>query len=421
MTMSITVMLGAIGLVVDFGWAYWRKEAAATAANSAAVAAIAAASSAANQSCGSGTTHWNCSSSYSCAANPTNPPASNLDNGCLYAKQNGFLNTGRQTVTIQSGSGAPPTAPGVTPSYYVIATVSESIPTLFSAVLNQNWMKVSSQSTAGLFQGTSGGCVYVLDKTASGAWSQSGGNFLTACGIYIDSSSNSALTMSGGNIDLSGGASVYIAGNKSQSGGVISFSGGGSLKTGQTARGNPISGLVAPTPATPCTPDPGYSGVSNITIPSGTYCSLSISGGLGLVLSGTYIITTGNFSNSGGNVTSAAGGATLYFPPGNTFGTVTVSGGNVTLNASTSGNLQGIAIWKDSATLNNASISGGNFSIGGIIYMPATVLAYSGGNTPVQQTIVVDQIQMSGGNISKPWNSPYFSSGASASGNFIVQ
>jgi hypothetical protein len=192
--------------VVDFGWAYWRKEAAATAANSAATAAIAAASSASNQSCGSGTGNWNCSSAYGCAASPATPAASNLDNGCLYAKQNGFLNTGRQTVTMQAGTGAPPTASGVTAAYYVIATVSEGIPTLFSAVLGQNWMKVSAQSTAAIFQGSSGGCVYVLNASAAKAWNQSGGNFTTACGVYINSNNASdAYYQIGGNDFYTGG------------------------------------------------------------------------------------------------------------------------------------------------------------------------------------------------------------------------
>src|SRR5580693_4997092 len=61
MTMSLTVSMGLIGLVVDIGWAYWRKEACATAANAAAYAAVAAASSATNKSCGSGTAYWDCS------------------------------------------------------------------------------------------------------------------------------------------------------------------------------------------------------------------------------------------------------------------------------------------------------------------------------------------------------------------------
>jgi hypothetical protein len=39
LTVSLTALLGVIGLVVDFGWAYWRKE-AATSAASAAITAV---------------------------------------------------------------------------------------------------------------------------------------------------------------------------------------------------------------------------------------------------------------------------------------------------------------------------------------------------------------------------------------------
>ena len=53
--------------------------------------------------------------------------------------------------------------------------------------------------------------------------------------------------------------------------------------------------------------------------------------------------------------------------------------------------------------------------------MSATALTYSGGLTPVRQTVIVDAIIMSGGNISQPASSPYLSSGATLTGNFIIQ
>jgi hypothetical protein len=417
MTMTLTVSLGLIGLVVDIGWAYWRKEACATAASAAAFAAISAASasSVTNQSCGSGLTSWTCST-YPCPANPVSV-SNNLDNGCLYAKQNGFLDAGRQTVTMQGGTTAPPT-PGVTPAYWVKATVTERIPTLFSAALGQPYEQIASQSTAAIFKGSGGGCVYVLNPTASGAWTQSGGTFSTGCGIDINSNSGSALLMSGGTIALTGGANVSIVGHKLSSGGNVTFAGGGSLLTNQTAVADPITGLVAPT-AGSCVANPGYSGGSG-AIPSGTYCSsLSISGGT-WTLSGTYNFTSGSFAMAGGNVTTAAGGATFYFAPANS-GTFAYSGGTLLLNSPTSGSLAGFAIWKDTVTPNSASISGGLQTINGIIYMPHTALAYSGGSTPVQQTIVVDTIAMSGGAISQPATSSFFSNGATMSGNYIIQ
>jgi hypothetical protein len=416
--MTLTVSLGLIGLVVDIGWAYWRKEACATAANAAAFAAVSAASAATSQSCGAGSTSWTCST-FQCPANPSMPSTNNLDNGCLYAKQNSFVNTGRQTVSLQGGTSAP--SLGVTPAYWVTATVTERVPTLFSAVLGQPWEQIAMQSTAGLFRGSGGGCVYVLNPTAGGAYTQSGGGFTSGCGVTIDSSASNALSMSGGTLTLNGGGNLGIVGNKSTSGGSIIFNGGGSLLTGQAAGANPVSGLIAPTPAGSCLADPGYSGsVNNVTIPSGTYCGITNSGSTGLILSGTYIIETGSFIMSGGNIATAAGGATIYFPPSNS-GTVTVSGGTLALNAPTTGSLAGIAIWDNNTVANSMSISGGNFAVNGIIDMPNSHLNYSGGSTPVQQTIIANTLTMSGGSISQPATSPYFSNGATLSGNFIIQ
>jgi Flp pilus assembly protein TadG len=419
MTMTLTLSMGLIGLVVDIGWAYWRKEACATAANAAAFAAIAAASSATNQSCGSGTAYWDCST-YNCPANPI-LVTNNFDNGCLYAKQNGFLNTGRQTVTVQGGTTAAP-APGLTPAYWVKATVTEKIPTLFSAVLGQPLAQIAMQSTAGLFKGSGGGCVYVLNSNSTpGAYTQSGGSFTSGCGVTIDSSASNALLMSGGTLALTGGGNLSIVGNKSTSGGSITFGGGGSLLTGQAGSGNPVSGLTAPTPAGSCLADPGYSGsVNNITVPSGTYCGITNSGSTGMILSGTYIMKTGSFIMSGGNMTTAAGGATIYFPPSNS-GTIMISGGTLGLTAPTSGSLAGIAIWDNNTLANSMNISGGSFVVNGIIDMPNTAMTYSGGGTPVQQTLIVNTLIMSGGNISQPATSSFFSNGATLSGKYIIQ
>ena len=173
--MSLTVMMGLMGMVVDMGWAYWRKEAAGTAATSAALSAAMAASLATNQACGTDTAHWSCTT-LQCPASPPTTPTSNLGNGCLYAKQNGFVNTGRQSVTLTGGTGTSPVS-GISPAYWVSATVSESIPTLFSAVIGQPWTQVSVKSTAAIFAGSAGGCVFVLDQTADKAYQQSGGNF----------------------------------------------------------------------------------------------------------------------------------------------------------------------------------------------------------------------------------------------------
>jgi hypothetical protein len=420
MTMTLTVTVGAMGMAVDFGWSYFRKEAAGTAAAAAASAAMMAASSAAHQSCGTGATYWNCSSSYSCPASPsTGSIASNLDNGCLYAKQDGFLNTGRQTVTMQAGTGTPPTAPGITPSYYVIANVSENIPTLFSAILGQQWMQAKSQATAAIFAGSAGGCIYILSTSADKAFSMTGGTFTSGCGIYVDSNKSDAVDITGGSLTLTGGAGMSVVGQSLNGTQDITFTGGGSLKTGQAVHGDPFAGkLTAPTPAGTCITDPNYNNVTNITIPSGTYCGLTINSGTGIVLSGTYIITQGNFKMSNGTVTTAAGGALIYIASTSTGG-FDLTNGSLTLNGLTSTTNNGLALWQ--ANTKDATITNTGAAINGVIYVPNSLLNYTGGSTGVSQTIVANTFSLTGGTIGHPAVSSLYSSGASIGGNFIVQ
>src|SRR5579884_3946702 len=91
-TLSLVVTLGLLGLVVDIGWAYWRKEACATAADSAVLAAARYVSANSSFTCGSGGV--TCQSDTACPASPSSPPTTNIGAGCLYAKQNGFVNSG---------------------------------------------------------------------------------------------------------------------------------------------------------------------------------------------------------------------------------------------------------------------------------------------------------------------------------------
>ncbi len=118
-TASLPVMFGLVGLVADIGWAYWRREACRTAAQSAVMAVVSAAGSAIPSSQGDTT----CPSSLS-----TSDP---WQIGCAFAQQNGFTNgNNNQTVSIQIGSGGTniPVS-GIAPTkYWVTATVSEKNP-----------------------------------------------------------------------------------------------------------------------------------------------------------------------------------------------------------------------------------------------------------------------------------------------------
>ena len=95
-TLLMVPILGLAALVADVGLVYLTKERAQTAAESAAFAAAQAAvdkvGSTGTFTCGSqGLT---CQSSTACPANIPSPPANNLQNGCLFATANGFVNGG---------------------------------------------------------------------------------------------------------------------------------------------------------------------------------------------------------------------------------------------------------------------------------------------------------------------------------------
>jgi hypothetical protein len=410
-TLSLPLMFGLMAMVVDIGWAYWRQEACKTAAQSAAEAAARAAQLASNLTCGSGVTCQ--ATTTACPSSPTTPPSNNLMNGCLYAQANGYTaggNNSRQNVSYSAGTAGNPVS-GVSPNYWVRFTVVEKIPALFTSMFGAQWQMVSANATAGVFAGVQGGCVYVLGPGT--AWTQSGGNFSTGCGVKI----NGAASMSGGNLTLGSNVYMDVGTTMTQSGGVISPA--ANMLQNQGSVTNPVSGVVAPT-AGSCLPNPNVSSGTSTTIGAGTYCSgISISGGTGIVLSGIIDITGGSFTMSGGIVTTAAGGATLYFGP--SAGTISISGGNLTLTAPTSGSTNGLAIWKDGTTASSASISGSNTTISGIIDMPQTAMTYSGGNSPVNQTIIVYTMSMSGGNISQAATSPYLSNGGAAAGAYLIQ
>jgi hypothetical protein len=112
-TLAAVPLFGMIGLAVDIGWAHFRQEAAQTAADAAAMGAAKAAyttSGGTNMLCG--VTQIACyASEYTCPATFTGPPANNIEAGCMWAKENGFVTGGRQKVTIQSGVGSPQRLP----------------------------------------------------------------------------------------------------------------------------------------------------------------------------------------------------------------------------------------------------------------------------------------------------------------------
>src|SRR5579864_3859036 len=85
-SLGIVFLMGVLGLVVDVGWGYYRKQVAQAAADSAVTAAVVAAGTG-TITCGSGGVVCQAATSCSSASAGTNVKA-----GCQYAAQNGISN-----------------------------------------------------------------------------------------------------------------------------------------------------------------------------------------------------------------------------------------------------------------------------------------------------------------------------------------
>lgn len=168
-TLALIAMCGVLGLAVDFGWAYFVKRAAQTAADAAAIAAAEEmrrmVGFAGPYPCFNGGTCRTEGSPFVCGPSVANDNTDNLDNACLYAQQNGFQEAGRQGVRIVEGSdSAAPTRPGVTLQYWVTVRVTESVPQLFAAMTGNPFALVSARATAGLYPSKLEGSIILLNR-----------------------------------------------------------------------------------------------------------------------------------------------------------------------------------------------------------------------------------------------------------------
>lgn len=398
--MSLVVTLGLLGLVVDIGWAYWRREAAQTAANSAAMAAALAANTVFNGGSASCTaTGVVCQSDTACPASPSLSAGSNISNGCLYAQQNGFVNSGRQTVRLASNTSNSPVA-GVSPDYWVSATVSETIPQTFSAVLGQTMSTVKTVSTVGVFIAPTSGCIYVMDQHAAASLKINGSSsaYITSgCGIYVNSDSGSALTLTGSaSITTTGGAKTQVVGGDS-------INSNASVTPAPLLNQNPITdpftAMVTPTIGT-CGSLPNLNGHDSKSMNPGTYCdTMSVGGGQTLTLNaGTYVFNGGGISVSGGGSIVSNGGVTIYLT--NSAALSITGGGTVSLTPPASGTYQGVLLWQDKSDNNTAYLTGGAAqAINGLLYFPQALLHYAGGTATgggTSTTIVTNQLSVDG-------------------------
>jgi hypothetical protein len=401
-TMSLVPTMGVLGLVVDVGWSFYRKEATKTAAQAAANAAVTAGLNVPSYAC---TTGVPCQSATACPASPTSPPTDLIGTACLYAKQNGFVNSGRQAVTVEANNTGLPVAGVTNTQYWVRVTVSESIPQLFSAVLGNTWAQVKSESTDAIFMQANGSCVYALDRHAAGAITNVGNtNVNASCGMYDDSDNVAAMSISG-TTDVTAGT-IKIVGGYSTNGG---------------AQVNPV-----PTTGAGLVPDP-FGSVPQPNVPAGHGCdSNGVNGAFSPTMpadgfyvvcgdirltgnqaqtfpAGMYVVKNGGIVWNNGTVSGTGVTFFLTANPTSNYGGVSISGNvNVDLTAPTSGPDHGILFFQDRTIPTSGAAStfegGATMKLKGSLYFSTTSISYTGGSSsaPVTTGLVARTVAFKG-------------------------
>jgi Flp pilus assembly protein TadG len=400
LAVSITLLCGMIGLVVDLGWAYFKRESVQAAAES---AVLAAASFARSNGSTCGTSTFSCTASDCASVSSGNE----MYVGCEYAQQNGYTDgSHNQHVSVTAGTGAPPTTPGATAtSFYVTATVSESVPVTFSRVLNGgSALSVAARATAVVPYGKSPYCIYALATSGSGV-QMSNGSLTTACGIWINSSASNALQLANGaSVTVTGGEKVHIHGGWNNNGTVTP-----APDTGAAAASDPYSTLSSNIPATgSCQAMPGG---GDATIGPGTYCSqIKISGNNNLTMTpGVYVLQNGLQFTSGGTLT--AHNVFLYVPSGS----VSMSTGTFDISAPTSGTYAGVALYQNASDTSGISLTGNAaLTLTGVFYAPGAQITFTGGSGSVStgMTLVASSFKFSGSSYVNDRALSRFTSGA---------
>jgi len=397
MTLSLSLLLGMLGLAVDVGWAYYRQQAAQAAADAGAAAAARAAVTSAPSGPTCTGAVW-CGAATNCPATAVASPSTNFDNACMLAAANGFTTSGIDTVSVQAGVSSPvPTVSGPAPGYWVVVRVKEALPALFAAAFARGGLSPGATATAGAFANPGGDdCMYILDPTAADAFQASNGAAVTAaCGIYVDSNNASAAMFVTGGAAITAPTIDVVGGVSKTQGGTTSVN----PSTGAASAADPFKSLPSPTPAGSCqSGDFSAYQTSAYTASPGTYCGITVGNNMALQMSpGTYIIDGGYFGIQSGTVT-ASGGVLIYLTNGATVDIA--NGASVTLSAETSGAYAGVLFYQDRSMASPAASTfagGANMKLTGSLYFPHGTLNVNNGSTSSTMAIVADMVNFAGG------------------------
>jgi Putative Flp pilus-assembly TadE/G-like len=369
---SLVAMMGMIAVVTDFSFMQHQKNMMQTAADSAATA-------------GSEELSY----------------GDQVAAGKADAATNGYTD-GQNSVTVTMNN-PPTTGPNAANSAYVEAIVSKPEPTYFLRALGVGTITVSARAVA--YEGNGPNCIYVMNPSASGAFSANGNVTVnSSCGLLVDSSSSSGLTVNG-NVTISA-PNIGVVGNYSKNG---NSSLTPTPKTGVIAASDPLAYLQAPTVGScahtnfSLNGNTGSSGNPYQLYP-GTYCGgISVNGNATLHFNaGTYVLAGGGM-NVNGNSTMTGTGVTFYNTSGTGgYGTIALNGNSqANFSAPTSGPLAGILFFQDRSIPKSAAgstINGNSSStFDGAIYFATTTVNFNGNSSANGYSIVVaDQLVLNG-------------------------
>lgn len=409
-TLSITAMAGMVGMVVDIGWAYFQEGVVQAAAESAALAAVSAASSnsAGGITCNSGQVA--CQAATACPQNITTP-ANNLQNGCLYAKDNGVqAGAANQNIYMAANTTSSPVS-GLATQYWVSATAVRTTPLTFLSVIGQGAGVISKTATAALVPGIQGDCIYVLSKTAANALTVTGnGNLTSGCGIWVNSSDSKAIQVKGnGTLRVTSGNIAMDGGDTGSNGTCTSQTATGCVSPAPTTITNQFSDPLASLAA------PSWSGCdhsSQVSVSGGTptlspgvYCGgISLTGGTVTFSPGVYVLDGGGLKISGNGTINGSG--VMFYNTGDgthPFSAIAIAGGpTVTLSAPTSGTYANVLFFQDrskgSSSDVNSFAGGASLQLTGVLYFEPSSVTYAGGSSGSSPSaaIVSDTLTITG-------------------------
>lgn len=358
--LSLTILLGFVGLASDVGVLFYSKRQLQSAADSAALA---------------GASEANLTHALVLAAAQNDAATNGATNGA-----NGI------TVTVNH-----PYTPAVctgtcNPANYVEVIVQQTQNSLFMSLFHPNPVTVAARAVAQLKNNP--GCFFTLDPVQNGSFSMGGGFFLFLnapnCSMYINSNSSTALTA--GFLDSIQAKSIGIVGNYNP--GFFSSINPHPV-TGIVPVSDPLAYLTPPANGV-CLPARTNVVVTiATTISPGTYCgtggnpALKLAGPNGSLVTfspGLYVINGGGSPTGGLQIQNTAfvrgTGVTFYFTNSATFN---INGFDLRFTAPAPGaaaGIPGVLFFQDRANFSPASVGGfvSFVDLEGAIYLPFATL-----------------------------------------------